>query len=445
MNRFGTRRAPVLSELLIDDAPVRETSVDTRRADVVEAVETARRTAVEVDEAEDRVTTLREASEVLEQISEIVAGAISDDDDVDDTTEAVVRQTANVGLRRARERLAEIPSTESEASPKARLMLTMESISDTLKRIVEAIKNAIKRVVEILTRFFENYIGALATSKALAKELTKDIKDLTWSEMVDTTSSYAAKITVTEKLPASWVTDTFGYLKSLAVADGDMFDLTFGISDMFIEEYKKTIKSKEYGLDLNKYGKSFENYFNSLNKKLAGVATTPSKTGKPEGEKGGITPVRSGLLPGGKVLVHKEPTPGSDATTYFVNATGIMGPNMVTIESEKEFKTTVLPAPTKATLISTVDAIPAFVDGLIADKRARHEKATKLSKDAVGFLTNGILNGYGDAGVDVQNGLKMFGVLARHSLVISKPIEQYMLFLLPAYLHALSDVVKSYK
>jgi hypothetical protein len=447
MNRYAPRRAVVLSELLADDAPAERTSVSRRRVEMVESVEEARTASKDVAAAEHREQELRDVGEALEQISEIVHGAIADDpeEDVADSTELVTREAADRELRRVGERLPALTSTESVGSPRERVMLTMESISSAIVRIIEAIKNAIKAVIETITRFFERYIGALETSKALAKELSADIKTLTWDKLVDTKSSYASKIAVGDKLPDTWITDTLDYINSVSKADGEMFDLTYGISEMFTAEYEKSMKSKEHALDLVKYGKAFEGYFGGLNKKLAGIALTPSKTGKAEGEKGGITPITSGILPGGKVLVHREPTPGLDATTYFVNATGVMGPNMVTIESEKEFKAAVLPAPTKSTLISTVDSLPALVQEIITAKKTRHDNATKLSKAALGFLTKGTMTDFDNAPTNVRAGLKMYGVLAKHSLVIAKPLEQYLLFLLPAYLHALSDVVDAHR
>ncbi len=120
------------------EAPTENNSVSQSEVPDVDAARERLETHVasrEKKAQDDRRATVKEAVEVLDELHRIVE-AVANHDDVAESTQRLVREAAEHAVRRTGEVVERTEvSTESEVTPKERLMLSIESFSTTRAKL----------------------------------------------------------------------------------------------------------------------------------------------------------------------------------------------------------------------------------------------------------------------------------------------------------------------
>ncbi len=444
------RRPPVrMADVMSYETPttVTDTTRATLDADFQSQVEAAEAATVEVTVRESDERQLRDAGEVMEELNRIVTNVAADDDVATSTTD-LIREVANQSLRRTNQRLAELPTTESSMTSRERLTLSIESITETLKKVWEAILAAAERVYEALLKAVMSFIGVLESALRLLQELEKDLPGLNWSDAAPVKSHYARDLSISNRLSPTWPQDVLRDLERCVDVDEEVYKLAQTVADEYVSDFDAAMRKNAIASNWDEQAARCQGLFKALKQKLAGVATTPSGKSEP-GAKDTLVH-RSGLLPGERRIQFSVPVDGLDAVPFMM-AVGhcLSSPGTVIREpypqNAAKPEISALPAVDKAVLKDAVTGGVKLLQLLLSRQEAR-KADTEQRKKKIGAMNVAAMKPMTDDGLDAQS-KQLLMVLAKMSTIpmaLDRPVDKYVRDVMPNFVRALQQVVKAY-
>lgn len=400
-----------------------------------------------VEERQGEESQLRSTSEILEELSRIVT-EVAADDDVAESTTTLIREVANRTLARSDQRLKDAPTTESWHSPKERLMLSMESIGETLKKVWEAIKAAALRVYEALMKAVMSFIGVLESALRLAEDLQKDLPGLNWADATPITSAAAKNIAVNNKLSAQWPKETLTTLERCVQVDHEIYDIAKSVADDYVADFEQAMRNNKISENWDAQAERCQGLYKGLKLKLAAVATTPSGKSQPGGK--GTVIHASGLLPGDKRIQFFVPEDKLDSVPFMIAFEHcLVMPGSVHSEpfpqNAPKPRIDKLPAVDKAVLRDGVDGLVTLIKDMLKNQQGRQSE-TKARQKKINSMNMGAMKAVGDEALDAQskNLLMVLAKMAAMPMAVNRPVNKYVMQTLPEYLTALRHTVKAY-
>jgi len=429
------------------DEPVVAHSDETAVDDFQQRVEDAETAGAELTARESEERTLRETADVIEELHRIVEN-VAADDDVPDSTVDAIREVANMELRRIGTRLADTPTTESWHTPKERLMLSTESIGETLKKVWEAIKKAAERLYDALVKLVMSFIGVLESALRLAKDMQADLPGMNWGSAEPIASNRAKELSIQNKLTATWPKDVLTTLQQIATTDDEVFDIAEKISEEYIADFQQAIRAKQIAQTFSAQAARCKTFYVALRQKLAGIAAQP--TPKPEPSAAHTVIYSSGLLPGEQRIQMRMPVETEGDIPFMVGLESAMSQpggikRDVFPQNAAKPEISRLPATEKAVLSDAVDGLVSLLEDLLKATKERQAKVKAL-RGKVTLLNGSLLQALTDDSADgrTKQLLAVLAKMAQFPLAIDRPVNKYLLHLVPHYVAALRQTVKAY-
>ena len=444
------RRPPVsMSEVMERQGSVTDVAhADSRdSADFEHRVSEAEAASTEVVERQAESRKLRDVGEVLEELNRIVTD-VAADDDVAPSTVALVRETANQTLRRTAQRLKDIPATENAMTHREHLMLSVESIGETLKQVWEAIKKAAERVYDALLKVVMGFIGVLESALRLAEDMQKDLPTLNWADATAVPSPYAKYLSINNKLSAQWPREVLTDLQRAVQIDHEIYDMASKVADDYVADFESAMRKNAITENWAAQAARCQGLFKGLRLKLASVATTPSS--KPEAGAKGTVVYRSGLLPGERRIQFTAPEEGLDDVPFMVAFEHcLMSPGSVVRERYPQNaarpEIDKLPAVEKGLLKDAVDGLVKLLKDMLAAQEARKKEAQQR-RAKIGMMNMEMAKPLTDEALDTQsrNLLLVLAKMASMPMALDRPVDKFLLEAVPHYTQALRQMVKAY-
>lgn len=444
------RRSPVsMAEVLARQSPTDVATASDPQGEVnfQHRVTEAAAAEGELNDRQAEAEKIRDVGEVLEALNRIVTD-VAADDDVAPSTVALVRETANQTLRRADQRLKDVPTTENAMTPREHLMLSLESIGETLAKIWEAIKKAAERVYDALLKAVMSFIGVLESALRLAEDMQKDLPTLNWADATAIPSPYAKYLSINNKLSASWPRDVLSDLQRAKQVDEEVYDLATKVADEYVADFDAAMRKNTISEDWATQAARCQGLFKALRLKLAGVATSPAGKSEP-GAKNTVLH-RSGLLPGERRIQYTVPEENLDDLPFMIAFDHcLISPGSVVRERYPQNaarpEIDKLPAVDKAVLKDAVDGLVTFIKDMLKDQaerktagEARSKKIRAMNVSAMTPLTDASLS------TQSKSQLMLLAKMAGMPMSLDRPVDKFLLDIVPHYTQALRQVVKAY-
>lgn len=362
--------------------------VDGVQVDAEEVKQKIEEAANDVADADNVTSELEDAAVALEELSSKISENLAEDNPiVSDTTVNLTRIVAEKSLERIGEVVNLPVSMESAATPRARLMITLEAIDGKLAQIWEAIKKALTIAWEAVVKFFKTLFDSAFRVKQAIVELREAVKGMNTDE-----APTADKVTggvVNDVGFENW--DSVDKLKQrLSKFTGAMnpflenskqaiHDVIVNAGNKMVEICKEQDSDKDYQeVMLTELLGTMLVGYSGLGTKLAMAVADGGKRVNSK-SLSGLVETDSGEIPGGYRItaLDFDNNPGRLTNLHLVN---VMFGKFVHV-SRTDYNATEAPAATAGDLTALLDTVEELVDVVIASK----DGVSKFESDIASF------------------------------------------------------------
>ena len=361
--------------------------VDGVQVDAEEVKQQIEEAAADVADADNVVGELEDAAVALEELSAKISENLADENPVvSDTTVNLTRIVAEKSLERIGEVINLPVSMESAATPRERLMITLEALDGKIAQIWEAIKKALTIAWEAVVKFFKTlFDSALRVKEAIAK-LREGIKNLNGSETP--TSDKVTGGVVNDVGFKDWK-DVNALKQRLTKFSGAMgpflenskqaiHDVIVNAGNKMVEICKENDDKDFQEVELSQLFATMMVGYSNLGTKLALAVADGGRRTEASGT-AGVVETMSGEIPGGFRVVAMDFDKNSSrvADRQIIN---VMVGSFVDVE-RTHYDASEGPAANESDMVALLDIIEGLVDSVIASK----DSVSKFESDIASF------------------------------------------------------------
>lgn len=385
--------------------------------------EQVRQAETRVEEARRNVDRIADAGSAMTALANAVNSAVDAGEETQ-TMDTLLR-VAIGQINDGNDIAVSMPSLESTTDLKERVLLSLESIKDTIVELLKRLKEAAIRAMTAFLNFLDRLADQIRVAKVTFQKTIEALKQLEdWQTIDSFESTYGNKMAVKGVVSRSWANDVMGIIRKVAKSDNLLIHASSEMHNNVMPVLETALEKKKADIGWPGLKLRLDNYVKIVRDQLSGLAD----------------------LPGGySVVVEDDPTV-VDRKLYSLQLLASFTRKKVRLEKQDYPDVTSLPMPSsKADLLDHAEAGFELANLILVkqrDKVAAIEEKEKIIEG--GFLTRYVATG-GDPDSDDGELIRGIVDLLRLPSEIIVPTTRYLSHVLPAYATALYQCAKEQK